>query len=336
MILVTGGAGHLGNVLVRTLLEKGEKVRVLVLPGEDVSSLEGLDFEMVEGNVLDPVQLRKAMEGVDLVYHMAALVAITSDKYELMYRVNGEGTHNVIEACRDMGVRRLVYTSSIHALGRVDSSITMDETIEFDQTNPSGAYDRTKAIASALVLEAAKSGLDAVIVLPTGVIGPNDFRRSEMGEMLLAWMQTTPSISTDGAYDFVDVRDVAEGHILAASLGRCGEAYLLSGTQVTVSEYRKMVQEAAGVRSHEIKLPGWFVKLIAPLAEFYYKISRTRPRITKYSIETLQSNSRVTCIKAEAELGYRRRPLRDTVADTVQWWRENRKRIKPSLRKSSL
>lgn len=336
MILVTGGAGHLGNVLVRTLLEKGEKVRVLVLPGEDVSSLEGLDFEMVEGNVLDPVQLRKAMEGVDLVYHMAALVAITSDKYELMYRVNVEGTHNVIEACRDMGVRRLVYTSSIHALGRVDSSITMDETIEFDQTNPSGAYDRTKAIASALVLEAAKSGLDAVIVLPTGVIGPNDFRRSEMGEMLLAWMQTTPSISTDGAYDFVDVRDVAEGHILAASLGRSGEAYLLSGTQVTVSEYRKMVQEAAGVRSHEIKLPGWFVKLIAPLAEFYYKISRTRPRITKYSIETLQSNSRVTCIKAEAELGYRRRPLRDTVADTVQWWRENRKRIKPSLRKSSL
>jgi len=336
MILVTGGAGHLGNVLVRTLLEKGEKVRVLVLPGEDVSSLEGLDFETVEGNILDPVQLRKAMEGVDLVYHMAALVAITSDKYELMYRVNVEGTRNVIEACREMGVRRLVYTSSIHALGRAEDSITMDETIEFDQTNPSGAYDRTKAIASALVQEAAKSGLDAVIVLPTGVIGPSDFRRSEMGEMLLVWMQETPSISTDGAYDFVDVRDVAEGHILAASLGRSGEAYLLSGTQVTVSEYRQLVQEAAGVRSHEIKLPGWFVKLIAPLAEFYYKISRTRPRITKYSIETLQSNSRVTCIKAEKELGYRRRPLRETVADTVQWWRENRKRIKPSLRKSSL
>jgi dihydroflavonol-4-reductase len=336
MILVTGGAGHLGNVLVRTLLEKGEKVRVLVLPGEDVSSLEGLDFETVEGNILDPVQLRKAMEGVDLVYHMAALVAITSDKYELMYRVNVEGTRNVIEACREMGVRRLVYTSSIHALGRAEDSITMDETIEFDQTNPSGAYDRTKAIASALVQEAAKSGLDAVIVLPTGVIGPSDFRRSEMGEMLLVWMQETPSISTDGGYDFVDVRDVAEGHILAASLGRSGEAYLLSGTQVTVSEYRQLVQEAAGVRSHEIKLPGWFVKLIAPLAEFYYKISRTRPRITKYSIETLQSNSRVTCIKAEKELGYRRRPLRETVADTVQWWRENRNRIKPSLRKSSL
>jgi len=336
MILVTGGAGHLGNVLVRTLLEKGEKVRVLVLPGEDVSSLEGLDYETVEGNILDPVQLRKAMEGVDLVYHMAALVAITSDKYELMYRVNVEGTRNVIEACREMGVRRLVYTSSIHALGRAEDGITMDETIEFDQTNPSGAYDRTKAIASALVQEAAKSGLDAVIVLPTGVIGPSDFRRSEMGEMLLVWMQETPSISTDGAYDFVDVRDVAEGHILAASLGRSGEAYLLSGTQVTVSDYRQLVQEAAGIRSHEIKIPGWFVKFIAPLAEFFYKITRTRPRITRYAIETLLSNSRVTCIKAEKELGYRRRPLRETVADTVQWWRENRKRIKPSLRKSSL
>jgi dihydroflavonol-4-reductase len=336
MILVTGGAGHLGNVLVRTLIEKGEKVRVLVLPGEDVSSLEGLDCEKVDGNILDPVLLRKAMEGVDLVYHMAALVAITSDKYELMYKVNVEGTRNVIEACRDMGVRRLVYTSSIHALGRPDEGTTVDETVAFDQTNPAGAYDRTKAIASTLVQEAAKNGLDAVIVLPTGVIGPSDFRRSEMGEMLLAWMQQKPSISTDGAFDFVDVRDVAEGHILAAALGRSGEAYLLSGTHVTVRDYRQLVQEAAGIRSHEIRIPGWFVKLIAPLAESFYKLTRTRPRITKYAIETLQSNSCITCLKAESELGYRRRPLRETVADTVHWWRENRKRIKPSLRKSSV
>jgi len=104
MVLVTGGAGHLGNVLVRALLDRGEKVRVLVLPGEDVSSLEGLDCEKVEGNVLDPNKLRLAMEGVDIVYHMAALVAITSDMYELMYKVNVEGTRNVITACREMGV----------------------------------------------------------------------------------------------------------------------------------------------------------------------------------------------------------------------------------------
>jgi len=336
MILVTGGAGHLGNVLVRALLERGEKVRILVLPGEDVSSLEGLDCEIVEGNILNPEKLRKAMEGVDLVYHMAALVAITSDKYELMYRVNVEGTRNVIEACRVMGVRRLVYTSSIHALGRPMEGTTVDETVEFDQTNPSGAYDRTKAIASALVQEAAKNGLDAVIVLPTGVIGPYDFRRSEMGEMLLAWMKKQPSISTDGAFDFVDVRDVAEGHILAAASGRSGEGYLLSGTQVTVRDYRQMVQQAAGIRSHEIRVPGWFMKFIAPMAEFFYRLTRTRPRITKYAIETLQSNSKITCLKAETELGYRRRPLCETVADTVQWWRENRKRIKPSVRESSL
>jgi len=254
----------------------------------------------------------------------------------LMYKVNVEGTRNVIAACHEMGVRRLVYTSSIHALGRPEEGTTVDETVEFDQTNPSGAYDRTKAIASTLVQEAAKNGLDAVIVLPTGVIGPNDFRRSEMGEMLLAWMQQKPSISTDGAYDFVDVRDVAEGHILAAASGRSGEAYLLSGTQVTVSNFRRLVQDAAGIRSHEIKIPGWFVKFIAPLAEFFYKITRTRPRITKYAIETLQSNSCITCLKAETELGYRSRPLRETVSDTVLWWGENRKRIKPSLRKSSL
>lgn len=336
MILVTGGAGHLGNVLVRALLEKGEKVRVLVLPGEDVSSLAGLDCEKVEGNILHMQDLRKAMEGVDLVYHMAALVAITSDKYELMYKVNVEGTQNVIDACREMGVRRLVYTSSIHALGRATDGAAVNEMIAFDQSNPSGAYDRTKAIASALVQDAAINGLDAVIVLPTGVIGPNDFRRSEMGEMILTWMQQRPSISTDGAYDFVDVRDVAEGHILAAKFGRSGEAYLLSGTHVTVTHYRQLVQEAAGIHSHEIKIPGWFVMFIAPMAEFFYKVTRTRPRITRYAIETLQSNSNITCLKAETELGYHHRPLRETVADTVQWWRENRMLIKPSLRKSSI
>ncbi len=335
MILITGGAGHLGNVLVRALLEKGEKVRVMVLPGEDLTSLEGLDCEIVEGNILYPDQLRRAMQGVDLVYHLAALVAITADKYDLMYRVNVEGTRNVIDACREMGVRRLVYTSSIHALEKPDKDATVDETLAFDQDNPTGLYDRTKAIASALVMDAAKEGLDAVVVLPTGVIGPYDYRRSEMGEMFLEWMQPTPSISTDGGYDFVDVRDVAEGHILAAERGRSGEAYLLSGTQVTVSGYRKLVQMAAGVRSPEIKLPGWFVILIAPLAELYYRLARLRPRVTKYAIETLQCNSRISSKKAQTELGYRHRPISETVADTARWWRENLKRIKPSLRTSS-
>jgi len=336
MILVTGGAGHLGNVLVRALLEKGDKVRVLVLPGEDVSSLEGLDCEKVEGNILDYDQLLQAMQGVDLVFHLAALVAITADKYDLMYKVNVEGTRNVIKACREAGVGRLIYTSSIHALGRPVEGITVDETLAFDQANPSGGYDRTKAIASELVLEAAKNGLNAAIVLPTGVIGPFDYRRSEMGEMFLEWMRNAPSISTDGAYDFVDVRDVAEGHILAAEHGRSGETYLLSGTQVTVSDYRKLVQAAAGVRSAEIKFPGWFVRLIAPLAELYYRISRTRPKITKYAIETLQSNSHISSRKAETELGYQHRPITETVADTFRWWHENLKHIKPSLRTSAI
>ena len=131
------------------------------------------------------------------------------------------------------------------------------------------------------------------------------------------------------------VRDVAERHILAAALGWKREAYVLSGNQVTISDYWQLVQEAAGIRSHEIKIPGWLLKLIAPLAELFYKITRTRPRITRYAIETLLSNSRITCRKAETELGYRHRPLTETVADTVRRWRENRKRIKPSLRISS-
>ena len=336
MILVTGGAGHLGNVLVRALLEKGEKVRVLVLPGEDVSSLEGLDYETAEGNILDPAALRKAMEGVDLVYHLASLVAITADKNDLVYKVNVEGTQNVIDACRAAGVRRLVYTSSIHSLGRLSGENMIDETVGFDTTNPSGAYDRTKAIASDLVQKAADESLETVIVLPTAVVGPFDFRRSELGEMVLKWMQKTPSLTTDGAYDFVDVRDVAGGHILAAEHGRSGEAYLISGTRATVSEYRGLVQKAAGVKSPEVRISGWFLKLIAPILEWFYKNLRRRPRVTKYAIETLQSNSNVSCKKAEEELGYKHRRLSDTVRSTVEWWRANQNRAKASLRENAL
>ena len=323
MILVTGAAGHIGNVLVRELVERNEKVRAMVLPGEDLTPLEGLDVEIFEGNILDRARLLEACSGVDLVFHLASLVAITSEQVDLMRRVNIDGTRNVIEAVREAGVRRLVYTSSIHALERPDPDITIDESLKFDPENPAGPYDRTKAAATLLVLEAASQGLDAVVVCPTGVIGPYDYKRSELGEMMLSWMKKSPSLTVQGKFHLVDVRDVAMGHILAAEKGKSGEVYLLSGEQLQISTMRSLVQQAADVDTTEIKFPARFAAFVAPLAEFIYKISHKKPKFTRYSIETLQSNSRISSRKAQAELGYKPRRLFDTIKDTVDWWKVN-------------
>ncbi|MBP6069122.1 MAG: SDR family oxidoreductase [Anaerolineaceae bacterium] len=332
MILVTGAAGHLGNVLVRELLVQGEQVRGLVLPGEDLTPLEGLDVEIFPGNILDLERMTEACREVDVVFHLASLVAITPDMLDLMRRVNVEGTRNVIEAVRRTGVRRLVYTSSIHALQRPPAGVMIDEHLAFDPNNPAGPYDQTKAEASLLVLDAVRQGMDAVIVCPTGVIGPYDFKRSELGEMILAWMKKAPSFTVEGKFDFVDVRDVAIGHILAAESGRCGEVYLLSGEQIEISQMRNLVQKAAGVKTAEFKLPAAIAALLAPLAEVYYHLSHQKPIFTRYSVETLRSNSLISSRKATEELGYQPRPVAATIEDTVAWWKQNRERTSSVLR----
>ncbi|HPH96578.1 MAG TPA: SDR family oxidoreductase [Anaerolineaceae bacterium] len=332
MIVVTGATGHLGNVLVRTLVSRGAAVKAMVLPGEDCKALQGVHVETVTGNVLDPDSLDKAFKGAEKVFHMAGLVNIAPGKEAVMHQVNVEGTKNVLKAAQKAGVKRLVYTSSIHALGRPPKGVVVDERIPFDTHNTAGTYDVTKALASEAVKKAAEAGQDAVIVCPTGVIGPFDFRRSEMGELVLSWMTRQLSWLVRGKYDFVDVRDVAEGHILAAEKGGKGEVYILSGTQIEISHFRDKVQEFAGLHSPKIILPLGLVMMVTPLTALYYRMARTRPLFTRYSMETLQSNSNISSQKAERELGYRRRPIYDTLKDTVAWWLEHRHSIKSTLR----
>jgi dihydroflavonol-4-reductase len=332
MNLVTGGAGHLGNVLVRELLARGERVRVLILSGEDTTSLEGLDIERIEGNVLDIDSLARAMQDIDVVFHLASLVSITEDKTGMLEAVNVGGTQNVIDAAKQTHIKKLIYTSSIHALERPPQGVMISELCDFDADNPAGAYDRSKAQASLLVERAAEEGLDCRIVCPTGVVGPFDYRHSEMGELILSWMQKRINLLVKGSFDFVDVRDVAKGHILACDKGERGETYILGGEKIELTLLHKLVQKVIGKEIPPITFPLPIAKIIAPIAELYYKITKTPPRFTKYSIETVFSNSDISSEKAKVELGYRPRTLAQSVADTVAWWIENLKITKRSLR----
>lgn len=325
MILVTGATGHIGNVLVRKLVGRGERVRALLWRGEDPGPIADLDLERVEGDVLDPASLAPALDGVDTLYHLAGIISIMPGRNPLVWRINVEGTRNVLEAARRAGVRRLVYTSSIHAIRRLPHGAVIDETLGFDPDNPYGEYDRSKAAASLEVQKAAADGMDAVIVCPTGVIGPYDFRRSEMGEVIRGAAEARPMFYVEGAYDFVDVRDVADGLLMAAEKGRTGESYLLGGQRITVREIIEMVRRVTGRAFASIKIPFSLAQFAARFSPQYYRLTKTKPRFTPYSLEVLQSNSVISHEKAGRELGYRPRLLGETIADTVRWFIESRK-----------
>ena len=325
MILVTGATGHIGNVLIRRLLAQGEEVRALVWRGEDTTPIKGLDVEQVEGDVLDPASLVPAMQGVDSVYHLAGIISIMPGRNPFVWQVNVEGTRNVIDAARRAQVRRLVYTSSIHAIARAPHGVEMDESLGFDANNPYGEYDRSKATASLEVQKASAEGLNAVIVCPTGVIGPYDFRGSEMGEVIRGAAEAHPMFYVEGAYDFVDVRDVADGMIAAEKHGRRGESYILSGQKLSVRYMLATVREVTGKAFSSVKIPFSLAEFAARYTPWYYRRTQNKPRFTPYSLEVLQSNSNISHKKAASELGYKPRPIYESIADSVRWFLENRK-----------
>ncbi len=332
MLIITGATGHIGNVLVRELLSQGEKVRALLLYGEDRGPLEGQNVEIVEGDVLDPKSLVQAFSDIDTVYHLAGLITILPGENELVKLVNVKGTQNVIEAAIKTGVRRVVYTSSIHAISRAPVGVTIDERLPFDTANHYGVYDKTKAEASAFVQEAARKGLvDAVIVCPTGVIGPFDYRRSEMGQLILDCVSQRPQMYVDGAYDFVDVRDVAVGLVLAGKHGKSGESYILSGERVTVKGLMLSLRQITGRFFVMMWAPFWFAYFASLFTPMFCKLFKLKPRFTPYSLEVLRSNSSISNSKARLELGFAPRPLLDSLKDTVRWTLENRKRRKMKL-----
>ncbi len=324
MVVVTGATGHIGNVLVRELLSVGEQVRVMVPPMESIRSIEKLDIEIVYGDLRDQESLRRCFLGAEKVFHLAGVVYIGSGRKKLLQEINVSGTQNVIEACLSAGVGRLIYTSSIHAFEEPPKGVPILESKEFDPDRVMGGYAKTKAAATRAVLDAVREhGLDAVIVHPTGVIGPYEFKLSNMGQLVFDFMRGRMKAYVDGGYDFVDVRDVARGMVLAAEKGVSGENYILSGEHITVKRLMELLEKETGIRAPRFKLPVWFARATGIFAELYYKMVKQQPLFTAYSVATLSSNSLTSHQKAAQQLGYTVRSVHESIRDSVQWFREN-------------
>ena len=322
MIVITGATGHLGNVLVRKLVKCNTKIRVLVLPEEDVSSLEGLEVEKIEGNVCSPDSLRKAFKGADTVYHCAGIISILPGQQKKLFRVNVTGTQNVVNMCLEEKVKRLVYISSIHALSEPEKGIVIDESRRFDPENVLGEYSRSKALGTLEVIKGIERGLDAVILCPSGIIGPYDYHISEMGKLIVDFFKGKVKAYVGGAYDFVDVRDVAEGLIFACNQGKKGECYILSGHHISVSKILKYLERLSGKKAPEIKLPYWMARAFGVINVLYCSLINTRPLFTPFSIDVLASNSLISCRKAESKFGYSPRSVYESLKDAVNWFKE--------------
>ena len=324
MIVVTGATGHIGNVLVKQLYhQKGAdyRIRVLIPPGETLEPLKDTVVETAVCDVTDFDSVKKHIRGADIVFHLAGIISIVNGRHELMQRVNVLGTNNVLRAAKAANVRRVVYVSSIHAFVEPPDGSEINEDTPIDPVRVIGEYAKTKAAATLCARKAAEEGLDVVIVHPTGVIGPYEFKNSHTGAMLKGVMRKRYPMKMRGKYDFVDVRDVASGIILASEKGKTGESYILGGSSITVSELFEIVARLCGLRPPRFSAPVWVVKMVAPLAEAWSKMRRTTPTLTPYALKTLFSNSNISSDKARRELGYAPRPISTTLADFVRWAR---------------
>lgn len=329
MILVTGATGHIGNILVKQIALRypQELIRVLLLPNERVSMFDGLTLEIFLGDIRNAGDVRRAVNGARLVFHLAGLIDTAPRKPHLLEQVNVGGTRNIVEACLEYNVERLIYVSSVHALPDLPDNQLISEIKDFPVPNLLGPYARSKSAATAHVYDGIARGLNAVVVFPSGVIGPFDYQQSMMGKLLRylstqGWLKVVMSFR--GAYNFVDARDVVAGLLAAAEKGRSGEGYILSGHQVTLREVIHLEREALGQRQPLVFYTfNWLVKAAAWLTDIGSRILHIKPIFTPYSIDVLESNCNISHEKATRELGFEPRPLLDTFRDSLYWMAEN-------------
>ncbi|MFC2062639.1 NAD-dependent epimerase/dehydratase family protein [Chloroflexota bacterium] len=316
---VTGASGHLGANLVRSLIERGWKVRALI--HRDSRALEELDIERVAGDVLDGDSLKQAFAGVDVVFHLAGRISIINWDHKEVEAVNITGVRNVVDACKATGVKRLIHTSSFHAHNQEPLDEPLDESRPLLKDGGYPPYNHSKAEGERIVRAAIAEGLNAVIINPAGMLGPNDFKPSHFGKTILSMAKGKLPALVIAGLNWVDIRDVADGMINASVQAETGAKYLFSGKWATLENIAKQVSSITGAKMPKVVLPMRIAKVSAPLATYLNKIRGKRPMFTPISMKELESNKNISHEKAKRELGYEPRPLHQTIADTIDWFR---------------
>jgi dihydroflavonol-4-reductase len=324
-VLVTGAGGFIGSHVVEALLKENVEVRAFIKPGEPLVNLQGMDIERMEGDVLDNGAVLKAMMDIDTVFHLAAIYSIWTRDWGRIYEVNIQGTQNVLWAAMKSNIERVIYTSSIAAIGIRPGKQLSDENTPFNQYTLGNHYVLTKYLSQQIACGFAANGLDVVIVNPGFPFGTKDIVPTPTGQLIVDVLKGKNMFAFPGGINIVDVRDVARGHVLAAQKGKTGELYILGNRNVTMKEFMQLVYKAAGFTVKPIfTLPVPVLKQAASAFKFWSdNISHKTPLTTPPEVSYASQHLFFDNSKARNELGLTFTPIEESLRDSVQWFRKN-------------
>ncbi|MBU3877540.1 NAD-dependent epimerase/dehydratase family protein [Faecalicatena sp. AGMB00832] len=328
--LVTGAAGFLGSNVCSQLLERGDKVRALVLPNDPAKKYVPHEIEICDGDLCDPASLEnffQVPEGMKtIVIHCASMVSVNPDYNQKLIDINVGGTQNIIDQClHHTECKKLVYVSSTGAIPELPKGQPIREVSQFEPEKVLGCYSQSKAIATQAVLDAVNEhGLNACVVHPSGILGPNDHAISETTGTIIQIMNGEMPAGIQGSFNLCDVRDLAYGCIKAADKGRKGQCYILGNEEVTLKEICQMLSRESGCKPLKFYLPLGIANFFAKMMEKQAKKSGRKPLLTTFSIYNLARNNTFDYSKAKKELGYQTRSYAETIRDEVAWLKAER------------
>ena len=320
--LVTGATGFLGRAVVEELVRRRAQVYALVLHNDPYIDLLPKAVHTDIGDVCDKSSLADFFAGADsrtCVIHCAGIVSVASRPGPRLYQVNVGGTWSVLRQCMERNVGKMVYVSSVHAIPEKPKGCIITEDCEFSPGLVDGDYAKSKATATELVFDAAERGLNASIVFPSGIIGPGDIQGGSFTSMAKSFLSGKLPFAVRGGYDFVDVRDVANGILACSESGDSGKGYILSGHYVTIRKMLQLVGKTAKLKYRPICLPLGLAKLAAPYYERRSLKERKPLFFTPYSVAVLASNGQFSHAAASECFAYQPRPMEETLRDMAAW-----------------
>ncbi len=324
LAFLTGATGFVGSHVARALTDQGADLRLLVRPNSNLKNIQDLKADLVTGDLRDPASLEKGIAGCEAVFHVAADYRLwVRDPHE-MYRANVEGTRAILAAARRNGVRRVVYTSSVATMGFTQNGTPADENSPVSLSNMIGPYKRSKFMAEQVAVEAARSGLDVVIVNPSTPVGERDIKPTPSGRIVVDFLKKKFPAYVDTGLNLVDVRECARGHVAALEKGKSGERYILGGENLTLKQILDKLGAITGLPSPRVRVP--YVLALATGVVDEVVTGRIRGREPRATIDAVRMGRKkmfVSSSKAERELGWKLVPVDDAFRRAAQWFKEN-------------
>lgn len=320
--LVTGATGFVGANIVRALLDAGEAVRVLVRGESSTRNIDGLPVDVAYGDLRDVASLRAALDGCHTLYHAAAHYSLWTPRVDEVYAINVDGTVNLLQAALACGVDRVVYTSSVATLAASEDGTPVDETHPLALEAAVGHYKRSKILAEQQTMRLCEQGLPLVIVHPSAPVGPWDVKPTPTGKIVVDFLRGKIPAYLDTGLNLIDVRDVAQGHVLAARLGKIGERYILGHCNLSLRAILEQLAEVSGRRAPRIRMPYGVALAAGYVSEGWAALVRRPPAVPLVGVRLARYPMYFTAQKAVRELGLPQSPIQEALRSAVQWFRD--------------